>query len=294
MTRAMRQFKYYQAYYYSFFSRELYQDVFRNWSGIGFSYIFILVLWLSIIGNLFLIPTVMLYIDDFKQVLHQTQQIEITNGHAQISQAMPYAVYDPNNPQRLIAIIDSTGKTNPEQAAQGHYFVNGQEILIFPEQQNIQSVQTDPQSVPITLSVLSDQVLTENNFMSGLGFFVLFIIILFYIIGLVLVYLFRIFQVLIYSVLGYLLFKRKKYHPNLEYSQVLRLTAMAITPPIFIGFLESVVNRFLNMPVGIMLMLNILNFIMAMSYLYFGFRVNRTEPPIEQSQTPTASVPTDR
>ena len=91
----------------SFFSKDLYRDVGKNWQGTGLLYLFLVLalLW---------IPTVIKghlgftrWVDnDAKGLTQQIPPITITNGHASTNVPLPYIIKDPKTGESL-ALIDT-------------------------------------------------------------------------------------------------------------------------------------------------------------------------------------------
>ncbi len=275
----MRQFKYYQAYFCSFFSAKLYRDVCQNWKGLGFAYIFSLLLWLAIPVTFSFFFLSLKYIYDFQQVLHKVHQIPVAGEQIQFQQPMPFYIYDQYDSKDLIAVIDTTDKTTLEQISKTRFLIRSSDVLIH--QPNSHNVLTLP------ASALGNVVINEQNFISLIAAYVGLGVLGFYVIFLIISFLYRILQMLIYSALGYLFFKRKRWHQGLEYGAVLRLSAVAITPAVVMSCIFEAINLYTNQFRGAALWLLLFYFFLSMAYLFFAFHVNRSEQLDQKNQDAT-------
>ena len=106
----MNQYNIFQALYLSFFSKDFYRDVARNWGGKTFLYLLFLVAlsWLAATIN---IQRNLNYGYKYQSdaYIAQIPVMEVVNGKLKTPENRPYSIKDPDNGQ-LIAIIDTTGK----------------------------------------------------------------------------------------------------------------------------------------------------------------------------------------
>lgn len=104
-------FGYWRALYLSFFSKRLYIDVGKRWSGYGIRYLVLLV-------ALWSIPLAVKIGVDFNKIFDQflveplsiIPTIYIQNGEASFDKPMPYFIKNQNN--QVVLIVDTTGAIN--------------------------------------------------------------------------------------------------------------------------------------------------------------------------------------
>jgi hypothetical protein len=115
----MKRFRLPHALFMSFYSRELYRDIGRNWGGIGLLYLFTLLL-VALIPNVVKVQLDFTdWLDrDANDVVGKIPRITITNGEVSTDVETPYYIANPNPSKRIqmdlnidyIAVIDVTGK----------------------------------------------------------------------------------------------------------------------------------------------------------------------------------------
>jgi hypothetical protein len=95
-----------------FFNAEVYRDVARNWSGIGFWYLFWLqlVTWIAVMVKLHVAMVGFVH-DDFPTLVKDVPPITISNGHVSSPVGQPYVIQDPKG-GKPFAVIDTTGTVN--------------------------------------------------------------------------------------------------------------------------------------------------------------------------------------
>lgn len=108
--RGPKQFPFFMGYFL-FLSPKLWRDVGRNWGGICFFYMLLLLLatWLAV-----LIPIntkIKGFVDkDSRALTDQIPHVKVVNGIVSIDKPEPYTITDPENGQPIV-IFDTTGKT---------------------------------------------------------------------------------------------------------------------------------------------------------------------------------------
>ena len=92
-----------------FFNNNVYRDVARNWKGIGFWYLFLLLL---ITWSIWLVKVHLGFAafvrNDFPKLVQDVPPVTITNGHVTSPVEQPYFVKDSRN-GKTMAVIDTTG-----------------------------------------------------------------------------------------------------------------------------------------------------------------------------------------
>lgn len=95
-----------------FFNADVYRDVARNWSGIGFWYLFWLLLatWIAVMVKLHVVMAGFVQ-NDFPAWVKDVPPITISNGHATSPVEQPYVIQEPKS-GKPFAVIDTTGTIN--------------------------------------------------------------------------------------------------------------------------------------------------------------------------------------
>lgn len=276
----MKKFKYYQGLCLAFYSKEFYRDVATSWTGLGFSYLFLLVLFASIplfIGYTLLVKH---YLSDFNKVLTNVQRIEIVDGNLKFTGAAPYYVYDPDAPNRLLAVIapDKPLRVKKNATQQPPIFIIEKNRVIIHNTGADSSFDYDfkEQNINLTKENL------EKNSWPLMGTIPLGLL-LFSCLGL---FLARILQSLALSLISLLAFKRKRWHAHLDYSAVLRITIAALTPATVISGIGEVWSLFSALPYQHEFLLTTLFMLIIFYYLHFGFKANRKELAAEPMEHP--------
>ena len=148
----MRQYRLLQAIPLSFFSAALYQDVAQRWRGLGFSYLFILLLLISSITavtssvkvvlfdiekqlNVFYdnaIKTSQINLEDVinsgLDMLSQLPPVTFKEGKATSDVPQPYYITEPIT-QKKVFIIDTTGQTTSLEGTESHILLTANAFI---------------------------------------------------------------------------------------------------------------------------------------------------------------------
>lgn len=228
----MKQYSILQAMYMSFFSKDLYQDVRKNWKGNAFPYLFV-------ITAIFIIPMTFkmhLAISEFmtKEAPQFTQQIpdiKIKNGQVSTPEAKKYILKDPDKGEPF-AVIDTTGATKTLEP--NTYFLLTKNQFITKKEDGSETRIYDLSKIDdltldqATINKWSD--LTKNWLALAIYPFIL--------LG---IFIFRIVQALLYAIAGFVVTKVLRTH--FSYQSLTRLSVIAMTPVIIadsiIGFTDT-------------------------------------------------------
>lgn len=287
----MRQFNLISPIWRSFYSKDLYKDVYQNWGAGIFVYLLILIT----------LCTIPWFIHDAKEaiasfhrdaepVLKQFPLISITNGVAHIDHPSPYYIYDSQHPKNIIAVFD-TKTPHPEQyqsiptlgiwvgATSYGYVKDSSSVKVeqkvnTPEGPKIQKkyVVNHPPEREFQVSNYSKKLtltLSPSVILKYINDFLLIIppiIFVFFVFG---SFVYRIFQALLYALLGMLFGAFCKV--DMTYTQAYRLAIIAVTPSII---LNTIVNSvWPHVPNKFILLAYCL---ITLIYLTFGVRANRS------------------
>lgn len=250
----MKQYSIFQIPLLSFYCKDVYRDMALNKQGIGFGYLFLLLAlcWLV------LVSVADSHIDSYLDktapaLLAQFPAISIFNGQASINETQPYYIRDPETGESL-AVIDTTGLITSMDDTDAPILMTKNAVMV--EKSDIETRTFDLSEIGNI--VIDRELLTAwtEETKSYLG-------IIIYPFALMGSFLYRVVQVLIYAFFGMVLASMCK--AQLDYSQLLRLSVVAVTPGI-------IINTFL-WSFGIDIpMSGLMFFLLAMVYLHVGIK----------------------
>lgn len=275
----MKRFSILHPLYMSFYSGELYQDVGRNWKGVGLGYLFL------VMALLQLPLAVKIHVGFSKwvetganEVVDKIPQINIRHGEVSTNVETPYFIPIPSDPanrvsetSKYLAVIDLTGKYKSLEDVNTDLLLTKHSLIV---RNRPAEVRTYDLSGVESFSVDSARIhgwLDSFRFLVGPGFYVLVLLFSF---------LYRAVQVALYAGVG-TLFARSM-NAALEYPALMRLAAVAVTPPMVLN--EVVDLTPIHIPLWSLICLG-----MAMGYLYFGVKANTGPAPF--AAVPPAPAP---
>lgn len=245
-----------QALYLSFYSRELYQDVARNWKGRGLPYLFFILM-------IFWVPEIMnthrtisgLIAEEGPQYIEQTPVITIAKGAASITEEMPFTIYNKKN-QTPFAIIDTTGKTSSLDNSPAYLLITKNMLFIRIAEKEVRS---------LPLSNLGDQTITKKVIYDWLEVTNSLLIAMLFPLLLLISFGFHIIQVIFLSFLGGNI--AKYFNVNLAFRALMRLSVVAFTPPLLLEAVHAILE--ISYPYS-----TFVSFILAAGYLYYAVGSN--------------------
>jgi len=252
----MKRFSIVQPLYMSFYSRELYRDVARNWGGSVFLYLFLLLAlcWIPSLGKLKSdFSSYMQY--EMPKMVNQIPEITIKDGTATVDAEMPYTITDPSTGKPL-AILDTTGSTES---------LEGREAAILLTRDKLIAKKDEKETRIYSLAEVNEALINKDVINGWLSWFNKWFFVIIYPFALLFSYAFRVLQVLLYAAIGMLFDVSLK--TRLGYSGLLRVTAVAITPAVILNTLRFTSGfEVPGWPV--------ITFMTAMAYLFFGVAAN--------------------
>ena len=258
----MKEFSYLRAIPASFYSKALYRDVYANWKGFGFLYLFIAMLAFSI-------PVVLVFCllsftvtpqkpFDFTYILKQVPALTFKNGELALDAPQPVMIHTPDKGGSVIAIIDTTHDLGywQEQSSETP-MVMSKSQWVSRKNATTKELHDYPKDFnqTVTSSTLEDWL--------EMGLHFLWLVPLFvwpFFIGFTFVY--RILQALLYGGFGIAIAHFTK--TNVTYEQSVRLACVAVTPVLFLSLVL----------VWLFHLGWYTTFALAMVYLWYGMRVN--------------------
>jgi hypothetical protein len=254
----------------SFFSKSLYRDVAKHWSGTGLLYLFIVLalVWIpTIIKGQLAIST---WMDgDSKEITKQIPAITISKGQVSTDVTTPYFIKDPKTGAD-IAIIDTTGTYDTLENTEAKLLLTKSKLITVKS-----ATETQTYNLSGVQYFYVDRARVEGWLAAAKRWFVPVL----YPLAVLLSFIFRAIQILIYAAIG-LLFARIL-HANLSYKTLMRLSAIAITPVLVLNLVFEFVP--LHIPRWFLL-----GIVIALAYLFFAVKVNADAEDVPEYQPPTA------
>ncbi|MCM8794324.1 MAG: DUF1189 domain-containing protein [Candidatus Omnitrophica bacterium] len=226
----MRKFNPLQALAASFYSKALYQDVGRGWTGAGLGYLALL----AGIASLFAAAQIHVAVQKFcteaaPPIIFQIPEIVITKGELSTPEKKPYFIKEPGT-DAVIAIIDASKKEIPAQWEGG--------ARVFVGKTKIAAIKSDAEMRVYDLSGIDGFTLNQQmliRWLDRLAGWMVPVLLPFLYIGFYIVWLVR---TLITSLATVLAAKAMKI--DMTYQTAFRLTVVAMTPALFLGLLVGV------------------------------------------------------
>lgn len=272
----MRRFSILHPLTMSFYSGELYQDVGRKWKGVGLGYLFVAMAILQLpmavkihVGFSHWVET------GASEVIDKIPQITIRHGEVSTNVETPYYIPEPQDSanrvsesSKYLAVIDLTGKYKSLEDVNADLLVTKHALAMRNRPGEVRTYDLSRvESFSIDAARVHGWLNSSRFFVAPAcyGFILLFS------------YLYRVMQVALYAAVG-ILFARSL-QVTLEYPALMRLAAVAVTPPMILN--EVVGLTQVHIPWWSLICLGI-----AMGYLYFGVKVNAEQAPV--TATPSA------
>jgi hypothetical protein len=261
-----RRFSYFHALFLSFSSKELYRDVGRNWSGIGFAYLLFLlaVSWVPLVAKVHLGFQQFLR-DSAPKLTAQLPAIHISNGQMQTDPPGRHEIKDPET-GKVFCIIDAGIKGVPDELPEDGIVLTRTKLIVRQAGQQQTRIQD--------LTNVKEFSMTRDDAARWLRVFGQWLAVVFYPFALLFSFLYRIVQALVYAAIGTLFAQTAGV--SLEYGVLLRLAAVAVTPAVLVDTLRDLAG----VPIPYWWLLC---FVIAMFYLHFAVRAMAEAPPSAES-----------
>lgn len=264
----MKRYSTFSAFAHSFYSKDLYQDVGRNWKGIGFGYLLLLVALAWIPSMVQMHFALRRFVSrDASGLINQIPRITIKNGTVATDVQTPYFIKDPGD-GKTVAMIDLTGK---------YESLEGNDAKVLLTQHKLLSKQSNNETRVYDLSNVKDFWLDRDRvggWARTFGDFFAVILYPFCVFG---SYVYRILQALFYGLIG-LMFASMA-GARLNYGASVRLAAVAITPILILDEILSLTPFHVSF-------WWLICFLVAMGTIFFAVHSNKqlpaTAPPQAQ------------
>lgn len=229
----MKQYTGWQALYLSFYSTDLYRDVAKNWQGVGYLYLLLVVcltaLFICVQVQVVAVPKAKDVIDT---IINQAPSIKIDKGKLSIDKPSPFVIKEPKSGQTLIT-FDTSDRPMTLAESKSVVLVTSKQIVTVKRTAMSRDTGGGASSVPIAeetydLSTVDhfdfDKTQVEStihSFLNWLGALMFLILVPF---G----FLFCVIQTLIYALIGKIF--TSVMAVDLSYPTLIRLTAVCLTP----------------------------------------------------------------
>ena len=254
-----RRFSFFHALSLSFFSKEFYVDVGRAWPGVGFAYLLFLlaVAWIPLMVRIH-VGFQRFLANEAPKVVAQLPHIHITNGQVQTDPPGRHEIKDPET-GKVFDIIDASVETlNLDEFPSDVVVLTSSKLVMKQSNQRQTRIQD--------LAGVKSFSMTREDATRWLNLAGRWMAIVFYPFALLFSYIYRIVQVLIYAAIGIAFANAAKV--GLSYPNLMRLTAVAITPAVLVDVLRDLSA----IPIPLW---PLLCFIIAMFYLHFAIHAIR-------------------
>jgi len=240
----------------SFFSRSLYRDVGRNWKGIGFLYLLVLLALSWVLVTIHLHRMVSGLATVFSPLLlEQIPTLTITEGVVSIREPQPYTIRYPLTDAPVV-IIDTTGQTRSLEGTPAKALVTRNQVYVR---------KSDAETRVYDLSNIRHFVLDRERVEQWIRVFRRWFAVVVYPFALAFSYAYRVVQALFYAAIGLGFARLLKV--DLRYPALLRLSAVSVTPAVAVDTLRDVTGTWVPH-------WWLICFLIAMAYLVFAIRAN--------------------
>jgi hypothetical protein len=255
----MQQYNMLQAFYMSFYSRNLYRDVAKNWGGKTFLYLLLL---LTLAWVPFTIQLQMqvnkAYKDHADEIVHQVPMMTIKEGKLSTPENRPYIITDPKS-QKKLAVIDTSGKYTTIEQADAVMLVTQTQIIDKAKKNEVR-IHEIPKTLDTTIDPHRLNIMVKNF----IGFMWIFV----FIACLLVSFFYRIIQAVVYSVIGKIISAISGI--PVTYGQIIQIMLVGITPVIVL----STIIEFFSWHFAFH---NLFYFLLAISYMVYGIFANKDE-----------------
>jgi len=260
-----------QALYLSFFSADLYRDVAKNWGGVAYQYLLLIVVALSAISAIVVqvSANMMLSEQNLSPVLDKWPALTIDGGKFSTDRKSPYFIDIGTD---LVIDFDTRPDAKFPEDKKG-WLVNSTQIVqenLTSPGESMSKFDLESQGAGLPKLVIDKQLI-----LSWVNLLKTYVGIVIFIFGGIFTYLAVLFQTVFYALAG--MIAAKVLNVDLSYSQLVRLTSVALTPVLIVDIIIRNVH-----PIPFW---GILTIFIAIGYVIFGVSANRTE------STPVVTTP---
>jgi len=226
----MRKYKITDAIFLSFYSRNIYSDVYVNWKGLGIAYLLVVIIFFSLGELIKLQKNVTSWVvDKGPGISAQVPEIWINRGIMHHNAENPKIIFDPMTSERLV-LIDTT-LIHPDSVDYLYSMVLGRNKMMIRNDGNVQIMDLSEIESFVLNSDMTDYwfQIVGNWFVILIGpFLVIFSWII------------HLFVTAFFALIAWVYIRANK--RNALYPAVFRVTAVALTPMLLIQALSGLVD----------------------------------------------------
>jgi Protein of unknown function (DUF1189) len=294
----MRQYAVWQAPFYSFWSKSFYIDVAKNWHGLGYLYLLVLLCFTWLFMSIKTEIDFSYHADHFlKPLIQQLPAITINKGTLSINRPSPYTIK--NSDGEAIITFDTGEKPMTPEHAPAIFLVTKKTIVFKGSQLDKQIIEQskDPalaarynknpardQDMDL-FSTIDQAVIDQNTVNQVVDRFKNSVAFLLFIIALPLGFVLCVLQSLIYGLFAMAIASANQI--NLTYGTAVRLSTIALTPVLLIDSLLHMRNLVSLLGGVNSLLWSLVALSITMGYIIFAIRANMTDP--NQKTQPSGS-----
>lgn len=267
----MKKYSCFQAMYMSFYSRDLYQDVAKNWGASVVLYLFILlaISWAVLVVKVQ--PAInTAFIGFANKIAPQIPPMTLDKGKLVTPEKRPYEIADPG--KKVFAIIDTSGKYTSlcltDECQQSNLDKNiapvttrilvTEDKIMYADTADTIKIQSLPKN--LTMDIKPDVIQEKVIKFVGWSWVIFFPVLLIF------SFAYRLIQSLLYAVIGKVFASLG--NNVLTYTEVLKITIITLTPAIVLDTIFDWFNVSFHFEW-------LLYFIITMIYLIFALNANR-------------------
>jgi hypothetical protein len=255
-------------FWMAFYAKSLYQDVAKNWKGLGVCYLFLLVV-LCTIPSIYRTSQMLTTVvqEEATPLVQQLPTLTFTEAGVSINKPTPYFIKDKKGD--VVAIIDTSGKYKDLEKTKAMFLLTRTQLFFRekPEETKVFDVAAVLQKTGHLSAIQKQFVLTPNDLNQVVEKFKVYGQIATGVSQVVLRFIYRFLQVLLYAVVGLLFAALLK--TRLSYGTLVRLSAVALTPTLIVGALVDHYFFLHILPRGLLF------FALTMVYLFYAVYANR-------------------
>ena len=259
----MKKYSMFQVPLLSFFSKDLYRYVCKQWKVLGFAYLLLLlaVCWIPTVVKINTLVTDVID-NDVPVIIQQIPTITIVDGKASIEESQPYYIRYPTIKSPIV-VLDTTGKIISLEDTDAWALLTKTDFIIK---------ESEVETRTLSLNEITEFTLNQEKIQVWVDTTKKFFAPTIYLSALLVSFVARIIQVLIYAVIGLLFASWCK--SKRTYIELISLAIVAVTPGIIIKTILTMLS--LKLPSA-----GLWYFLAAMGYLFFGIKAASVEevPP---------------
>jgi hypothetical protein len=262
----MKQYGIFHPLLLSFYSKPLYRDVAKNWKGVGFLYLLLLLAltWIPVMMQ-FHYNLSNMVTREAPKIVNQIPKITITTGEVSVDVPVPYYIIEPQSGEQIVAIDTSGQITSIDQTTA---------IALLTKKNFIMRQQRRGETRTFDLSAIQYLTLDRDSVMSWVQAFNKWFALFAYPFAVAGSFAYRAIQVLLYALAGMLFANSLKV--TLDYAALVRLSVISITPVILLNTLRKLLG--VHVP-----LIWLISFVIAMVYLFMAVKANSGTEPAQTS-----------